>query len=404
MSDVFSPRLEQLKNRRRITARAASFAAIALWCVAAHCYTIDAVYAQSVSRSVAQVSDTEVPETLSQADDAQLAADIEYLERKANVLRHVIKRVRPAVVHIEAETQTRIARYAHRTLEEAGSGVIIAHQGRYFVLTNRHVVRETPLDKIQIRLEDGSQLEPIALWSDAASDIALLEIAGTPPAVAKLGDSDRVEIGDFVLAVGSPFGLSHSVTFGIISAKGRRDLDLGENTLRLQDFLQTDAAINPGNSGGPLLNVRGEVIGINTAIASASGGSEGIGFAIPINMAMGIVEQLLQKGRVERAYMGVQLDSQFTSRKAQAIGLPRKQGALVNGVTPGSPAARAQIQPGDVILEFDGVSIEDDNHLVNRVALTPIGKEVAVTVWRQGQVLKLRLQVEERARYESEVP
>jgi serine protease Do len=242
------------------------------------------------------------------------------------------------------------------------------------------------------------------MWSDRATDIAVIEVADRPLTAARLGDSDRVDIGDFVLAVGSPFGLSHSVTFGIISAKGRRDLELGDDSLRLQDFLQTDAAINPGNSGGPLLNLRGEVIGINTAIASASGGSEGIGFAIPINMAMAVAEQLLEKGRVERAYLGVQLDSQFTLEKALASGLPRRVGAYVTGVTPGSPAQRGQIQPGDVIVSYDGVVIEDDNHLVNRVGLTPVGKEVVVEIIRNGLPVTLRLVVESRSQYEPESP
>ncbi|GIW90759.1 MAG: serine protease [Pirellulaceae bacterium] len=328
--------------------------------------------------------------------------DVEFLERQSRWLRQVIKRVRPSVVHIEAERQARTARYAYRTLEEAGSGIIITHRGRFFVLTNRHVVKDSPLEKIQIRLEDGTRLEAQAIWSDQSTDIALLEVAGGGLEPARLGNSDQVDIGDFVLAVGSPFGLSHSVTFGIISAKGRRDLELGDDGLRLQDFLQTDAAINPGNSGGPLLNVRGEVIGINTAIASASGGSEGIGFAIPINMAMRVAEQLLEKGRVDRAYLGVQLDSQFTAAKALELGLSQRRGAHVTGLTPGSPAERAGIREGDIILAFDGVAIEDDNHLVNQVGLTPIGKEVQVQIWRRGQSLSVPVRVEARSRYEPE--
>lgn len=352
----------------------------------------------------AAVTENVTDEQPQDAEDSQIQADLEFLERKSNVLRHVVRRVRPAVVHIEAERRSRIARYSHHTLEEAGSGVILNRNGRYFVLTNRHVVRDATLNEVQLRLEDGTRLRPTGMWSDRATDIAVIEVADRPLTAARLGDSDRVDIGDFVLAVGSPFGLSHSVTFGIISAKGRRDLELGDDSLRLQDFLQTDAAINPGNSGGPLLNLRGEVIGINTAIASASGGSEGIGFAIPINMAMAVAEQLLEKGRVERAYLGVQLDSQFTLEKALASGLPRRVGAYVTGVTPGSPAQRGQIQPGDVIVSYDGVVIEDDNHLVNRVGLTPVGKEVVVEIIRNGLPVTLRLVVESRSQYEPESP
>ncbi len=163
-----------------------------------------------------------------------------------------------------------------------------------------------------------------------------------------------------MLAVGSPFGLSHSVTFGIISAKGRRDLHLGDAELRFQDFLQTDAAINPGNSGGPLCNLRGEIIGINTAIASNSGGNEGIGFSIPINMFMAVARQLIETGKVARAFLGVSLDAKFGPAMAAEIGLPGPMGAGVTAVTPGSPAEAARLQPGDVILEIDGTRVEDD--------------------------------------------
>ena len=184
-------------------------------------------------------------------------------------------------------------------------------------------------------------------------------------------------MGDFVLAVGSPFGLSHSVTYGIISAKGRRDLELGVEGVRYQDFFQTDAAINPGNSGGPLLNLRGKVIGINTAIASSSGGSEGIGFTIPINIAMSVAKQLIDQGSVVRAMLGVSLDSRYDDALARELGLSRRVGARVNRVNPNTAAEETEIQVGDVILMFDDVRIEDDDHLVNQVKLTPIGKKVS---------------------------
>ncbi len=213
---------------------------------------------------------------------------------------------------------------------------------------------------------------------------------------ARLGDSGKLEIGDFVLAVGSPFGLSHSVTYGIISAKGRRDLRLGDDGVQYQDFLQTDAAINPGNSGGPLLNLRGEVIGLNTAIASASGANEGIGFAIPINMAMVIAEQLVERGMVVRAYLGVRLDSSFGPTEAAKLGLSRPEGARVSGINRNSPAEQARILVGDIILEFDGTRIEDDMHLINLVSLTPVQKEVDVRLLRDGRPISLRLRVANR--------
>jgi serine protease Do len=188
--------------------------------------------------------------------------------------------------------------------------------------------------------------------------------------------------------MGSPFGLSHSVTFGIVSAKGRRDLELGDD-VRFQDFLQTDAAINPGNSGGPLVNLRAEVIGMNTAIASSSGGSEGIGFAIPINMVMVIVKQLIERGTVERAYMGVALDSKFGPAVAIAVGLSRPRGARVTRITPGSPAEHAKLQPGDIILRYNGVRIDNDSHLISLVSLTEVGKKVVLQIFRDRHLQEL---------------
>jgi serine protease Do len=205
-----------------------------------------------------------------------------------------------------------------------------------------------------------------------------------------------------VLAVGSPFGLSHSVTYGIISAKGRRDLELGDDGVRFQDFMQTDAAINPGNSGGPLMNLRGEVVGINTAIASSSGGNEGIGFTIPINMAMHIAKQLVERGTVTRAFLGVHLDSKFNAEAAARIGLSRVQGARITGITPNSPASSSNLEVGDVVLQFDGVRIDDDNHLVNLVSLTPVDKDVPVIVFRAGKPKAVTVRVGDRTTYEPE--
>jgi serine protease Do len=206
------------------------------------------------------------------------------------------------------------------------------------------------------------------------------------------------------LAVGSPFGLSHSVTYGIISAKGRRDLKLGDGKIKYQDFMQTDAAINPGNSGGPLLNLRGEVVGINTAIASSSGGSEGIGFTIPVNMAIMVARQLVSKGRTSRAYMGVHLyrSVEFTEELASRVGMTRPRGALVRSITPDAPAENADLRPYDVVIQFDGRSIEDDVHLVKVVGFTPIGKSVVVVVLRDGKRVELRLSLDDRSRFEKD--
>ena len=208
--------------------------------------------------------------------------------------------------------------------------MIIQRKGRFYVLTNRHVFRDAPADGIRIYLADGRQLHPQRVLEDEETDVGVLPIEAADLIASPVGDSERMEIGDFVLAVGSPFGLSHSVTFGIISARGRHDLQLGDDSVRFQDFLQTDAAINPGNSGGPLCNLRGEIIGINTAIASNSGGNEGIGFSIPINLFMAVARQLIDTGKVTRAFLGVSLDAKFGPAMAAELGMARATGTRVH--------------------------------------------------------------------------
>jgi serine protease Do len=259
------------------------------------------------------------------------------------------------------------------------------------------VIKYSTVNGINVKLADGRVIHPKQTWSDPATDVAIMSIVVDGIVSGRIGDSGRLEIGDFVLAVGSPFGLSHSVTYGIISAKGRRDLRLGDDGVQYQDFLQTDAAINPGNSGGPLLNLRGEVIGLNTAIASASGANEGIGFAIPINMVMVIADQLIERGTVVRAFLGVRLDASFSPNEAARLGLARPEGARVTGITRNSPAELARIQVGDVILEFDGTRVEDDMHLINLVSLTPVHKEVDVRLLREGRPVGLRVRVANKA-------
>jgi serine protease Do len=332
----------------------------------------------------------------------KLERDVAHLEQQGNVLKQVVRLVRPTVVHIEAEKSDPIAkRYTHHTIEEAGSGTIIQLGDKFYVLTNRHVIKSATDNNIHIKLQDGRQISPTKSWSDVGTDVAIMAVNAPHLIPARIGDSDKVDIGDFVLAVGSPFGLSQSVTFGIISAKGRRDLELGDEKVDFQDFMQTDAAINPGNSGGPLINLRGEVVGMNTAIASNSGGSEGIGFTIPINMAMSIARQLVERGTVVRAFLGVRTDSQFTEAIAGKLGLPQLEGCHIISVTPRSPAELARIQPEDVILEFNGTQVEDANHLVNMVSLTEVGKEVPIVIFRSGKTLKLSVKVGDRSSFET---
>ena len=308
----------------------------------------------------------------------------------------------PSVVHIES-------RYRDDdggSVEETGSGVLIRHPrwadvegGRLFVLTNRHVVAGAANQNrngIELRLADGHSARPTKVWMDQATDLAVLEIPNRDLPAIHFGNSDALEIGHFVLALGSPFGLDRSVTLGIVSAKGRRRLDLGTADLINQDFLQTDAAINPGNSGGPLLDLRGRLIGINTAIASSSGGSEGIGFSIPSNLVRRVFDELLTHGRVRRAYLGVQLDSRFGSSSLANVGLDRLYGARVQTVKPDTPAAEAGLRRNDVVLQFGAIEVQDLDHLINLVSLTPVGERVELTVLRDRRRVPMTLILSER--------
>jgi serine protease Do len=332
----------------------------------------------------------------------QAARDAAPLERQALQLRRLSDLLRPAVVHIDATKRLARPRGARTTEDEAGSGVITELAGRTVVVTNRHVVAGAELDDIVIRLDDGRELAPQRSWSDSGTDIAVLELVADDLQTARMAaDDDSLRIGDTVLAIGSPFGLSHSVTLGIVSAKGRRDLEIGEDgAVRFQDFIQTDAAINPGNSGGPLVNLRGEVVGLNTAIASNSGGSEGIGFAIPVSMVMFVARQLVENGSVERAYLGVALDKDFTQPEAHRLGLVRPVGARVEAVTNGAPAAATGIRPNDVILEFDGRPIDDDDHLMYVVGMTGVDRTVTVVIFRDRERIELRIPVARRTDFE----
>ncbi len=314
----------------------------------------------------------------------ELSEEFNTFDRLGNLVRRVSQLVKPSVIHIEAH-KTEQKAGSRQSYDEAGSGVVINRGTEQWVLTNRHVILGASPREILLRTADGREFYPTSVLSDASTDVAVMKVENLHLPAARLGNSDRVDIGDFVIAIGSPFGLSHSVTFGILSAKGRRDLSLGEQKIELQDFFQTDAAINPGNSGGPLLNLRGEVVALNTAIASSSGGSEGIGFAIPMNMAITVADQLIHHGKLRRGYLGVTLDPDFTSADLASAGYDLLSGALVKNVRGGSPAEKANLQRGDIIVEFDGRSVDNDDHLVAQVGLTPIGSKIPMIIYRQGR-------------------
>lgn len=316
--------------------------------------------------------------------------EAESLDRQLGLIRRIVKFTGPSIVHIEASKKANSGKgFTSSHVDEAGAGIVVELNGEQYILTNRHVVHPAELHSIRIEFTDGSSLRPVNAWSDPSTDVAVLKLPRNGFLSARLGNSDLMGTGDFVLAVGSPFGLSHSVTYGILSAKGRRNLELGSKEIDVQDFFQTDAAINPGNSGGPLLNLRGEVVAINTAIASNSGGNEGIGFSIPINMAMVVADQLVNQGVMRRSYLGVQLENAFDSLTASRLGLTSGRGALVKSVLPNSPAEKAGIHVGDVILEFNSRQVDNDGHLVRMVSLTPAGTRAELVVFREGKPLPL---------------
>jgi Do/DeqQ family serine protease len=264
---------------------------------------------------------------------------------------------------------------------DLGSGVIVGSSG--YILTNDHVVHGA--QSIRVTLKDGHTYDAKLVGTDPPSDLALLKIdAGTLPA-ATLGNSDQVRVGDVALAIGDPLGIGQTVTMGIISAKGRQTT-IGDGSY--EDFLQTDAPINRGNSGGPLVNTEGQVIGINSQILSPSGGSIGIGFAIPSDMAKNVMAQLKANGTVKRAQLGVMVQP-VTSDMAANLGLAQVQGAIVSNVDKGSAAAKAGVERGDVILKFDGRDVKDPNTLKNRIAEHQPGTRATLTVLRDGHQQQL---------------
>src|SRR5881396_2196627 len=337
--------------------------------------------------------------------DSKQVASLEALNRERRAL---VKSVVPSVVAVKTSKKIGIRREygldpfefffpnqrrSRNPNDEAlvqnalGSGVIVTNEGH--IITNNHVVTDrqgNPVDQIEVQLSDGRTQKARLIGADDQADVAVLKIDEPGVKPLKLADSDTVQAGDFVLAIGNPFGFEETVTDGIISSKGRP----GRSDY-FGDLLQTNAAINPGNSGGPLINLRGEVIGINTAIASTTGGSQGVGFAIPSNTVRTALESLLKQGRIIRGYLGIQ------ARAAQ----PGQSGTETDGVTvaevmAGSPAAQAGVQPGDVIRKFDGHEVKNFSALRSLVAQTQLNKQVELEIVRDGKPLKVKAQIKEQ--------
>lgn len=270
-----------------------------------------------------------------------------------------------------------------------GSGFIISKDG--YILTNNHVVGD--VDKITVELNDGRKFENAKLiGTDPDSEVALVKIDGNDFPVLPMGDSNKIEIGDWVIAIGNPFGLNETVTVGVISAVGRSNVHIAA----YEDFIQTDAAINPGNSGGPLINLDGQVIGINTAIFSQSGGYMGIGFAIPIDMARAIEEQLKKQGRVIRGYLGI-LGQDITKDMADLLQLKDSQGVIVAHVENGSPAEKGGLKSHDILLQMNGKKIESYDSLRHEIAMLPPGNKVKFMVMRDGKVSDVVVTLTERS-------
>jgi serine protease Do len=320
--------------------------------------------------------------------------DLQYARSLSRAFGHAAQTIEPSVVHVTSYQAVRVwerdrfgrPRRSQSRLQETGlgSGVIVSRDG--FILTNDHVVGSA--SALKVRLTDGREFEAELVGRDSATDLAVLKIDAEGLAPARFADSESLEVGQWVLAVGSPFGFDSSVTAGIVSAKGRTGLG-GSSGERYEEFIQTDAAINPGNSGGPLVNLEGRVVGINNQIATRSGGSVGLGFAIPSAMAKPVMEMIIETGRTERGWFGVDMYA-LTPARATQLGLDSNEGVELQRIVPGSPADRAGLRAGDVVVEFAGHSIEDVNRLRNAIAFTPPGEPTQLVYIRNGRKIEAK--------------
>lgn len=360
---------------------------------------------------------TSAPPAAASADiDAQTEQAIERAYDLSRAFQRVAKNVTPAVVNVTArkgggpqgdanEGQPQQMDDLFRQFfgpqfrsgprmpvpprESFGSGVIVSADG--YILTNNHVIEGAEL--VTVSTGDNAKFTAKVVGTDPATDIAVLKIEGETFPFAPLGDSEQLNVGEWVIAIGNPFSLSHTVTAGIVSAKGRVQRDLGE--VQFQDFIQTDAAINPGNSGGPLLNLRGQVVGINSAILSRAGGNIGIGFAIPANLAQSVMTQLIDGGKVQRGFVGV-VPQDLDDDLARSFGYSGTSGALIAEVSAGSPAEAAGLKQGDIVVRVGSRTTNNANSLRNAIAQIAPGKTAPFEVFRDGKKLTLDVKVANR--------
>jgi serine protease Do len=353
-------------------------------------------------------SDLEIcPRAYAEQRISQGATDV--LSKTGQAIAEIVDEVKPAIVNISSsktiKTQTRSDPFLddpffrrffgdespfrapkERKAFGLGSGVIVDSKG--LILTSNHVIQGA--DEIKVTLMDKRELKGEVIGTDPLTDVAVIKINAERLATIKWGDSDKLRVGETVLAIGSPYGLTGTVTMGIVSAVGRANVGIAN----YEDFIQTDAAINPGNSGGALVNVRGELVGINAAIFSTSGGYQGIGFAVPSNMAKAVMDSLVKRGKVVRGWLGVTIQP-LTPELAKQFNLKEDNGALIRDVTEGGPAEKAGILRGDVIIDYEGKKIDDPNQLRNMVANTEPGKEVQLTIIHENKTEKKRVTIGE---------
>lgn len=328
---------------------------------------------------------------------------IDILSKTGEAMASIVEAVKPAVVNISTVRTVRIRdpffddpffrRFfgpfdipRERRQRGLGSGVIVDPSG--YILTNNHVIRGA--DEINVTLLDKREFKGKVIGTDPKTDLAVVKIEAKGLPYLSFGDSDKLRVGELGIAIGNPFGLTHTVTMGIVSATGRANVGIAD----YEDFIQTDAAINPGNSGGALVNARGELIGINTAIFSITGGYQGIGFAIPSNMAKAVMEQLIKHKKVIRGWLGVSIQA-LSSDMKKHFGLKDERGVLINQVFENSPAEKAGLKEEDIILRYNSKDITDPTQLRNLVASTPPGKEVEITIFRDGKTITKKATIEE---------